>query len=912
MRIPTTFLALLAASGNATASLFPSRRSLNGTADSDGTPRRYIVELKSRTHGAHIADKIASIPGLSVVKTFDSDIFPGVSVTCDHDCNAESLAAALDEDEDESVVASVYKSTRMQLLPTLEGGSYSDDAAASNYSVHGATGVEKLHEAGIIGEGATVAIVDSGVQYTHPALGGGIGPNYTVIGGHDLVGESWPNTAPQPDDDPMDYFGHGTHVAGIIAGKSDQFVGVAPGAKLLSFKVFGNGGYSDEEMVIEGFLMAFDSGADIITASLGEKSGFTSNAWAVVASRMVDQGVVITIAAGNDGTDGPFQMSNGASGANVLTIAASDPGEFPAQGFNADFILDGVSNTTQIAYTPTSGFPSTIVDWPIVPVTLNTSVVDDACLSLPSNTANMTGTIVLVRSGGCPLSTKHKNLASFSPQYILFYENDGPWEDPTTGISVGLTAVIEARAGEAIVNTILAGGNVTASFNVDTSHYVGLYNSGGGRPAAYTTWGGTFDLTLKPDVAAPGTKILSTYPTNQYKVLSGTSMATPYIAGVAALWIGKFGGRAQHADDPEWARRLHARIMSTAHAVPWADWSTSATDYGFWAPTPQVGAGFVDAAKLMDYTTELSFDGRKFELNDTAHFVGTQSVDITNTGSESVTYKFALQAAGGYEAWKALPPNTTTYAVPGLKLYPQIVPLKMEPAIVMPGDLVVGPGETETAEFAFSIPTGLNSSNLPIYSGKVLISGNNGEELGIPYFGVGSNLTATVNHVWDYGKQFPYLTSGDPDVKIQQKSSFTFNLSRSAQDFPKFNAQFVWGSKELRWDIFETDYTEADWTYPPTIGQNGYVGSATSWNGSSDSIYFDPSINNEDDIFSFPLYDRPRDIWGIYYWLGRYANGSHIQPGFYKFRIAALLPFGDPSVAASWDIWATPNITVLP
>lgn len=110
---------------------------------------------------------------------------------------------------------------------------------------------------------------------------------------------------------------------------------------MLSFKVFTNNGYSNEETVIEGFLKAFESGvsrdppqgscprhgilkqdhyqADIISASLGEPSGFTANAWAVVASRMVDQGVVVVIAAGNDGEDGPFSASNGASGQHVVS-----------------------------------------------------------------------------------------------------------------------------------------------------------------------------------------------------------------------------------------------------------------------------------------------------------------------------------------------------------------------------------------------------------------------------------------------------------------------------------------------------------------------------------------------------------------------------------------------------------------
>lgn len=128
------------------------------------------MELKSRAQCTRFFDKVAGTAGLKVVKQFDSDLFPGVSVECDHACTEESLKAALDDNSDDVAVATVYKSTRIRILDTIKGESFSDDAAASNYSVHGITGVEQLHRDGVLGAGATVAIVDSGVQYTHPAV----------------------------------------------------------------------------------------------------------------------------------------------------------------------------------------------------------------------------------------------------------------------------------------------------------------------------------------------------------------------------------------------------------------------------------------------------------------------------------------------------------------------------------------------------------------------------------------------------------------------------------------------------------------------------------------------------------------------------------------------------------------------
>lgn len=704
MRATTALLVALSAAAAQCHNL--ARQAENATAGpSDTTPRRYIIELKSREQGARAASRAAELPGLRIVKHFDSDIFPGVSVECEGACDAESLKAAFSDNETDQdgsgpAVTQVYKSQRVKLAPAVVEETPSVDAlaASQNNTIHKWTGVQKLHEAGVLGSGAVVAVVDSGIQYTHPALGGGIGPNFTVIGGYDLVGKNWPDEPPTPDDDPTDEYGHGTHVAGIIAGNSDQITGVAPSAKLLAFKVFGDTGYSDEEIVIEGFLKAYDSGADIISASLGENNGFTNDAWAVLASRMVDRGVIVVIAAGNAGQDGPWLASNGAAGRHVLTVGSVDPHAFPAQTFS---IVYGESNSTDVTYVPgNSAFPKTIVGRPIVPLTTNTSVENDGCEPLPTDTPSFKESIVLVKFGGCTVDTKHANVAAFGAQYVLFYSSDNTTESAASLNATGLTGAVDASVGKAIIDAVLDGSNVTASFDAETSHYVSADSAAGGKPALYTSWGGTFDLALKPDISAPGSKILSTYPTDAYQVLSGTSMATPYIAGVAALYVSKYGGRAAHADDPAWAGRAIARIISSGRSVPWSDWVATEKDYGFWAPPPQVGAGLVDAAAVLDFTTQLGFEGRKFELNDTADFAGTHSLDITNNGDAPVTYTFSVQDAGGFNSWNPKVPGQVSFGVPGIILYSWLVPVAMTPEVAFPDEITVGPGETASAEYA--------------------------------------------------------------------------------------------------------------------------------------------------------------------------------------------------------------------
>lgn len=67
---------------------------------------------------------------------------------------------------------------------------------------------------------------------------------------------------------------------------------------------------------------------------------------------------------------------------------------------------------------------------------------------------------------------------------------------------------------------------------------------------------------------------------------------------------------------------------------------------------------------------------------------------------------------------------------------------------------------------------------------------------------------------------FPHLQAGPNSIELTSKPNMTFNLTPTAQDFPRWNNWLTWGSRELRWDIFDGDYNETDWTYPPVIGEN--------------------------------------------------------------------------------------------
>jgi subtilisin family serine protease len=144
------------------------------------------------------------------------------------------------------------------------------------FSPHVITQIDKLHAEGLTGKGVQVAIIDSGVDYTHPALGGCFGENCLVSKGYDFVGDNFRLgiNEPEPDDDPMDdCFGHGTHVAGTVAAQLEKtkygFSGGAPGVKLAAYRIWNCISLTTDEIQLAAFGRAVEDGADIISYSNG-------------------------------------------------------------------------------------------------------------------------------------------------------------------------------------------------------------------------------------------------------------------------------------------------------------------------------------------------------------------------------------------------------------------------------------------------------------------------------------------------------------------------------------------------------------------------------------------------------------------------------------------------------------------
>jgi len=207
----------------------------------------------------------------------------------------------------------------------------------------------------ITGHGVTVAVIDTGLDYNHPDL------KDNFVGGYDFVNN---------DNDPMDDNGHGTHCAGIIAGTgmaSDfRFVGVAPNAKLYIYKSMDDQGSGYASWFIESMERAVDPNmdgdfsdhVDVMSISAGESSGYPDDVLSVAADNAADLGVVVVVAAGNNGPSYDSISSPGCA-QKVICVGATDK-----KGEIADFSSRGSDSTETVkpdVVAPGVGITST---WP--------------------------------------------------------------------------------------------------------------------------------------------------------------------------------------------------------------------------------------------------------------------------------------------------------------------------------------------------------------------------------------------------------------------------------------------------------------------------------------------------------------------------------------------------------------------
>ncbi|KAJ1740804.1 hypothetical protein LPJ68_003424 [Coemansia sp. RSA 1086] len=399
------------------------------------------------------------------------------------------------------------------------------------------TGVaQAMQEFGLDGAGVNVCIIDSGVDYNHPELGG----CWKTEGcpwqlGYDFLGDEYrgEGTPLKPSDFPMDCLGHGTHVAGIIAGRGPQVHGVAPGATFGMYRVYScpvNGSsYTDSSILLQAAEAAYNDGCNVINVSLG-LTGWSEDAFGVYLSTLVDKGVNVAAAVGNDGVNGLQVASAPAVSHNLISVGSvenwSNTGNATTISTPAGERTIGISERgrNDVEFI----FPS------------NTPVVlfeddDGGYTGCNPTGADYTGSVVVVNRSDCPSETQGDIVQSQGGIGMIVINNVPGFT--VMGLNEGTTipaVTVRNEDGEFIINGIEQGDStLVANFNTSAT----IDSPTAGLMSNFSSYGPSPELDLVPLISAPGANMWSTVPLNQgsYRSSSGTSLSSPYIAGCVAL-----------------------------------------------------------------------------------------------------------------------------------------------------------------------------------------------------------------------------------------------------------------------------------------------------------------------------------------------------------------------------------------
>ena len=546
------------------------------------------------------------------------------------------------------------------------------------------------------GENSTIAVIDTGIDYTHADFGGpGTAAAYTtahateaapanpalfptskIPGGYDLAGDSYnadPNSAsyqpvPHPDPNPLDCNGHGSHTAGIAAGLGENAdgstyagsygtstpfgtmligPGMAPKAKIYAYRVFGCAGSTD--VVGDAIDMAVDPNGDanpadhvsVISMSLGADYASPQDGDSVLSNAASALGVSVVAAAGNAGDIYDIGGSPG-NAQRVIGVAA---------GVDAYSQIDHVHVSAPAGIAGDYGAERSVAyDWAnkpdlsgdVVPLTQSTNL--DGCDALNgTDAAAVNGKVAFLewtdgpsrRCGSVARSTNVKNAGAIG---FIFADDQEAFAAGITGSTTIPGVMVTKSAGDTIRAQLGSGVHVTGTGANDFRLLIPADND---KVAGFTSRGIREAGNVKPDVTGIGVSVFSAAngSGNQGVSESGTSMATPEVAGEAALIRSK-----NAAWSPE---QVKADIMNTAGQDLFTDDNHTGRKF---APN-RVGAGRIDAKAALDnkvlayVTNDPGAVSASFgPVAATAPMTLTKTIKLDNQGTADETYDASYQA----------------------------------------------------------------------------------------------------------------------------------------------------------------------------------------------------------------------------------------------------------------------------
>lgn len=549
-----------------------------------------------------------------------------------------------------------------------------DDDTISMNSSTGMVGSTEANAMGYDGTGTIVAILDTGFMKAHEAFS--VMPTNTKYSKDDIASllQSQSLASKVTDADSVyinekapygyDYANgdadpeavgqaHGVHVAGTVAGNNGKdFHGVAPNAQLMIMKIFGDGsGSTSDDIILAGVDDSVKLGADSINMSLGSPAGFTDYGdeneseeenltYYGVYTRAEKAGVNVLVAAGNETSSTNYNAHNNLTYAEYPDNAiVASPSTLEASLSVAS--VDNVKSTSyymllgeeKLAYNnavnSASSTPYDILDT-MDGKTLEYVMVPGLGEEADYEGLDVTGKIAVVQRGGLNFGTKAENASKAGAAACIIYDN-------VNGAIIN--AALESFFIPTVTVTKIAGAKLAAASEKKVSfskEYYGLVdNPVGGGVSSFSSKGPAPDLTIKPEISAPGGGIRSSVlgAADAYEVYSGTSMATPHMAGEAALLRQYLNKNYPNITGEDLGDLVNSLLMSTA--VP------SVEPDGTYYPVRRQGAGVANIANAIESGAYLSVEGSKrpkAEVGSSKDGVYTYTATVHNMTGEAKSY----------------------------------------------------------------------------------------------------------------------------------------------------------------------------------------------------------------------------------------------------------------------------------
>lgn len=485
--------------------------------------------------------------------------------------NGVAILVSVDEYHKIAGLAGVAKAEAAQtfsrpLLADSDQNVYGMDLAKNNSALF--IGTKAALDKNIKGQGIRVGIIDTGIDYTHAMLGGSgneadykavnpgeksnLFPNQKVVGGYDFVGTAFGDGSvtgriPRPDSNPIDELGHGTHVAGTVAGIGDgvnSYDGVAPEAQLYALKVFGASGGTSDEVVIAALEYAADPNGDgniddrldVVNLSLGSSFGSPRNMYNLAIKNLTLGGTVVVASAGNSGDTSYIVGAPGIT-EEALSVAASVDSMDHNWKFKVVEFLKGADSI--LAEFTEGAISKKISETTESKDKLVYIGLSDKSLT-PEQAAALKGNVALIDRGGNSFYDKMKRAEDAGAVGVVMVNNQegtpivmgGEPDGPKVSIP---SVMVAQQVGEAVKKEVNKGSEVFVQFKtskklekpelIDT---LADFSSRGPRGE---------DSLIKPEISAPGEMIISAAMGKGKSTvpMSGTSMSGPHMAGVMAL-----------------------------------------------------------------------------------------------------------------------------------------------------------------------------------------------------------------------------------------------------------------------------------------------------------------------------------------------------------------------------------------